>query len=105
MQTHSRYPVRELQYVYIWFREQAVEHEVCGAATHSRIGRFCRSDYGGPRPYSNEWTSFVKARLNCSIPGHYPFYFDQVATHCTIFRSHSLSLTAIVNVSEGGLSS
>ncbi|VDK36753.1 unnamed protein product, partial [Gongylonema pulchrum] len=57
-----------------------VEHEVCGGsgATFSRIGRLCRSDYGGPRSYANEWTSFVKARLNCSIPGNYPFYFDQI---------------------------
>ncbi|EFO16578.2 hypothetical protein LOAG_11927 [Loa loa] len=67
------------RYVYIWLREQAVEHESCNdGAIYSRIARLCRSDHGGPRPYSNEWTSFVKARLNCSIPGHYPFYFDQI---------------------------
>uniref|UniRef100_A0A0R3RXL2 Sema domain-containing protein n=1 Tax=Elaeophora elaphi TaxID=1147741 RepID=A0A0R3RXL2_9BILA len=66
-------------YVYIWLREQAVEYESCNdGAVYSRIARLCRSDNGGPRPYSNEWTSFVKARLNCSIPGHYPFYFDQI---------------------------
>nr|CRZ24867.1 BMA-SMP-2 [Brugia malayi] len=66
-------------YVYIWFREQAVERECCNdGAIYSRVARLCRSDNGGPRPYSNEWTSFVKARLNCSIPGHYPFYFDQI---------------------------
>lgn len=71
--------------MYIWFREQAVEHETCGSGSdtgsvtmYSRVARLCRSDNGGPRPYTNEWTSFVKARLNCSIPGHYPFYFDQV---------------------------
>ncbi|VDK76169.1 unnamed protein product [Litomosoides sigmodontis] len=70
---------RDDEYVYIWFREQAVEHESCSdGAIYSRIARLCRSDNGGPRPYSNEWTSFVKARLNCSIPGHYPFYFDQI---------------------------
>ncbi|KAM3722400.1 Semaphorin-1A [Dirofilaria immitis] len=70
---------RDNEYVYIWFREQTAEHELCGdSAIHSRIARLCRSDDGGPRPYSNEWTSFVKARLNCSIPGHYPFYFDQI---------------------------
>uniref|UniRef100_A0A8R1XR35 Sema domain-containing protein n=1 Tax=Onchocerca volvulus TaxID=6282 RepID=A0A8R1XR35_ONCVO len=70
---------RDNEYVYIWFREQATEQETCNdGAVYSRIARLCRSDYGGPRPYSNEWTSFVKARLNCSIPGHYPFYFDQM---------------------------
>jgi chondroitin sulfate proteoglycan 4 len=26
----------------------------------------------------DNWTTFVKARLNCSIPGEYPFYFDNI---------------------------
>jgi chondroitin sulfate proteoglycan 4 len=26
----------------------------------------------------DNWTTFVKARLNCSIPGQYPFYFDEI---------------------------
>ena len=26
----------------------------------------------------DNWTTFVKARLNCSIPGEYPFYFDEI---------------------------
>ena len=24
------------------------------------------------------WTSYLKARLNCSVPGEYPFYFDDI---------------------------
>jgi len=24
------------------------------------------------------WTSFFKARLNCSLPGEFPFYFDEI---------------------------
>lgn len=66
------------KYVYMWFREQAGESECSGRAVYSRVARLCRSDVGGPKSYSAEWTSFVKARLNCSIPGDYPFYFDQV---------------------------
>lgn len=66
------------QYVYLWFREQAVEFENCGKAIYSRVARLCKKDRGGPKPTSNEWTSFVKARLNCSLPGDYPFYFDQI---------------------------
>ncbi|KHN76983.1 Semaphorin-1A [Toxocara canis] len=69
---------KDEKYVYLWFREQAGELESCNRAIYSRVARLCRSDMGGPRPYSNEWTSFVKARLNCSIPGDYPFYFDQI---------------------------
>lgn len=26
----------------------------------------------------DNWTTFVKARLNCSLPGEYPFYYDDI---------------------------
>lgn len=26
----------------------------------------------------DNWTTFLKARLNCSLPGEYPFYFDEI---------------------------
>ena len=26
----------------------------------------------------NKWTTFLKARLNCSVPGDYPFYFNEI---------------------------
>lgn len=28
--------------------------------------------------YEKVWTTFLKARLNCSIPGEFPFYFDEI---------------------------
>lgn len=31
------------------------------------------------------WTSFFKARLNCSIPGEYPFYLDEIRKCQQIF--------------------
>lgn len=24
------------------------------------------------------WTTFRKARLNCSLPGEFPFYYDEI---------------------------
>lgn len=24
------------------------------------------------------WTTFSKARLNCSLPGEFPFYYDEI---------------------------
>lgn len=43
----------------------------------SRVGRVCKNDMGGsPRVLEKYWTSFLKARLNCSIPGDAFFYFD-----------------------------
>lgn len=45
---------------------------------YSRIARVCKNDTGGGIVLKDNWTSFVKARLNCSLPGDYPFYFDEV---------------------------
>lgn len=38
----------------------------------------CKNDRGGVRMLKDNWTTFVKARLNCSISGDYPFYFDEI---------------------------
>lgn len=45
---------------------------------YSRIARVCKNDPGSLRFSRDHWTSFAKARLNCSLPGEYPFYFDEV---------------------------
>ena len=45
---------------------------------YSRVGRVCKKDNGGPHRWSNRWTSFLKSRLNCSLPGDFPFYFDEI---------------------------
>ena len=66
-------------HAYFLFREIAIEHINCGKIIYSRIGRVCLSDSGGSSRSSRErWTSFAKARLNCSITGDFPFYFDEI---------------------------
>lgn len=45
---------------------------------YSRIARVCKNDPGGTHILKDNWTSFIKARLNCSLPGEYPFYFDDI---------------------------
>lgn len=43
----------------------------------SRVARVCKRDMGGsPRALDRHWTSFLKLRLNCSVPGDSTFYFD-----------------------------
>lgn len=43
----------------------------------SRVARVCKNDMGGsPRVLEKQWTSFLKARLNCSVPGDSHFYFN-----------------------------
>ncbi|XP_073996502.1 semaphorin 5c isoform X4 [Rhodnius prolixus] len=65
-------------HVYFLFRESAVEHINCGKIVYSRIARVCKNDNGGQVMLRDNWTTFVKARLNCSLPGEYPFYFDNI---------------------------
>lgn len=65
-------------HVYFFFREGGVEYMNCGKAIFSRVARVCKNDLGGTRSLNAKWTSFLKARLNCSVPGHFPFYFDEI---------------------------
>ncbi|XP_019654957.1 semaphorin-3G isoform X2 [Ailuropoda melanoleuca] len=40
-----------------------------GRVTVSRVGRVCVNDAGGQRVLVNKWSTFLKARLVCSVPG------------------------------------
>lgn len=104
------------EHVYFFFRETAVEYINCGKAIFSRVARVCAKDKGGPHKfryvwwslrkcwpsliaidelnwismphfiYRNHWTTFVKARLNCSIPGEFPFYFNEIQSTTNIVK-------------------
>ncbi|KRX50905.1 Semaphorin-1A [Trichinella murrelli] len=65
--------------IYFWFREAAAEYNNCGTAVFSRIARVCKSDQGDHKPDADTWTTYIKARLNCSLSGHVPFYFNEIA--------------------------
>ncbi|KAI8036673.1 hypothetical protein M5D96_010474 [Drosophila gunungcola] len=66
-------------FVYFLLRESAAEHMSCGKVIYSRIARVCKNDGGGGgQLLKDNWTSFLKARLNCSLPGEYPYYFDEI---------------------------
>ncbi|XP_068942878.1 semaphorin-6B [Petaurus breviceps papuanus] len=70
-------------HVYFFFREIAMEFNYLEKVVVSRVGRVCKNDVGGsPRVLEKQWTSFLKARLNCSVPGDSHFYFNvlQAAT-------------------------
>uniref|UniRef100_A0A3B3IC74 Sema domain, immunoglobulin domain (Ig), short basic domain, secreted, (semaphorin) 3Ab n=1 Tax=Oryzias latipes TaxID=8090 RepID=A0A3B3IC74_ORYLA len=55
--------------IYLFFRENAMEGEHAGKAVYARIGQLCKNDLGGHRSLVNKWTTFLKARLICSVPG------------------------------------
>ncbi|XP_050996205.1 semaphorin-3B [Acomys russatus] len=66
--------------IYFFFRESAVEAApAMGRMTVSRVGQICRNDLGGQRSLVNKWTTFLKARLVCSVPGvEGDTHFDQL---------------------------
>ncbi|KAL6049005.1 hypothetical protein STEG23_030644 [Scotinomys teguina] len=66
--------------IYFFFRESAVEASpAMGRMTVSRVGQICRNDLGGQRSLVNKWTTFLKARLVCSVPGvEGDTHFDQL---------------------------
>ncbi|KAJ9597977.1 hypothetical protein L9F63_011178, partial [Diploptera punctata] len=53
---------------------------------YSRVARVCKHDKGGPHQFGDRWTSFLKSRLNCSVPGDYPFYFNEIQSTSDIME-------------------
>uniref|UniRef100_A0A674CD88 Sema domain, immunoglobulin domain (Ig), short basic domain, secreted, (semaphorin) 3D n=1 Tax=Salmo trutta TaxID=8032 RepID=A0A674CD88_SALTR len=60
--------------IYFFFRESSRDGN--DKSVLSRVARVCKNDVGGLRSLTNKWTTFLKARLVCSIPGP-----DGVDTH------------------------
>lgn len=64
----------------------------------ARLGRVCRDDPGGERGHADRWTSFLKANLECSVPGQpTPFRYTHLVsvaylptedTFYTLFNTH-----------------
>ncbi|XP_072933331.1 semaphorin 5c-like [Epargyreus clarus] len=65
-------------FVYFVFREVAVEYMNCGKTIYSRVARVCKNDSGGHLVMKDNWTTFLKARLSCSVPGDLPFHYNEV---------------------------
>ncbi|KAE8749758.1 hypothetical protein FOCC_FOCC003498, partial [Frankliniella occidentalis] len=66
------------EYVLFFFRETAVEYINCGKAVFSRVARVCKRDTGGKNILVHNWATYLKARLNCSLTGEFPFYFNEI---------------------------
>ncbi|OCT89190.1 semaphorin-3D [Xenopus laevis] len=66
--------------IYFFFREASPEGSFSEKSVFSRVGRVCKNDIGGQRSLINKWTTFLKARLVCSIPGPDggDTYFDEL---------------------------
>nr|KAF6502526.1 semaphorin 6D [Molossus molossus] len=88
---HFLHAIEYGNYVYFFFREIAVEHNNLGKAVYSRVARICKNDMGGSqRVLEKHWTSFLKARLNCSVPGDSFFYFDVLQSITNIIQINGI---------------
>ncbi|CAK8672899.1 unnamed protein product [Clavelina lepadiformis] len=85
-----------LNKVYSFFTEISVEDK--SEQVYTRIGQVCKHD-GGWRNLRNQFSSFFKARLNCSLPGQPPFYFNElsdVTELVTLDKLYKVGKTKIV---------
>ncbi|KAM6167540.1 semaphorin-6C isoform 2-T2 [Erethizon dorsatum] len=74
---HFVHALEHGDHIYFFFREVSVEDARLGRVQFSRAARVCKRDMGGSnRALDGQWTSFLKLRLNCSVPGDSTFYFD-----------------------------
>ncbi|XP_040568273.1 semaphorin-2A [Lepeophtheirus salmonis] len=89
------------EYVFFFFREIAIEYINCGKVIYSRVARVCKSDVGGKNILHLNWVTYLKARLNCSIPGEFPFFFNEIQH---VFKSEDdNTFHAVFTTSNNGL--
>ncbi|XP_054646161.1 semaphorin-6B isoform X1 [Dunckerocampus dactyliophorus] len=76
-------------HIYFFFREIAMEFNYLEKVVVSRVARVCKRDQGGSqRVLEKQWTSFLKARLNCSVPGDSHFYFNLLHSTSPVINMH-----------------
>ncbi|KAI4821085.1 hypothetical protein KUCAC02_029035 [Chaenocephalus aceratus] len=74
-------------FIYFFYREIAMEYNTMGKVVFPRVARVCKNDKGGsPRVLEKQWTSFLKSRMNCSIPGDSHFYFNILQAVTEVIR-------------------
>ncbi|XP_014464176.1 semaphorin-4D isoform X2 [Alligator mississippiensis] len=82
--------------VYFFFTEASVEYEFVGKLMIPRIARVCKRDQGGLRTLQKKWSSFLKARLICTIPDRNLIF--NVINDVFILKSPSLREPVIYGV-------
>ncbi|XGW23889.1 hypothetical protein V3C99_005812 [Haemonchus contortus] len=87
------------EHVYFFFREIAIESGP-ERRVYSRVARVCKKDIGGRVVLRQVWTSFLKARLNCSISAQYPYYFDRIQAVTRVETSDDTLFYATMSTSE-----
>ncbi|XP_053126120.1 semaphorin-4C [Hemicordylus capensis] len=73
--------------VYFFFSERAVEYDCDTEQVVARVARICKGDMGGARTLQKRWTTFLKARLVCSIPEQ-QLHFNRLQGTFTLNGDH-----------------
>ncbi|XP_078095671.1 semaphorin-4C [Mustelus asterias] len=73
--------------IYFFFSERAVEYDCYKEQVVARVARVCKGDMGGARTLQKKWTTFLKARLLCSIPEQ-QLHFNKIQTIYTLTESN-----------------
>ncbi|XP_038073334.1 semaphorin-1A-like [Patiria miniata] len=74
-------PIEYGNRIFFFFREFASEHINSGRIMYSRVSMVCKDELGG-QPFTTytdkQMVTFVKARLVCSIPGKFPYHYNEI---------------------------
>uniref|UniRef100_A0A669DJW8 Sema domain-containing protein n=1 Tax=Oreochromis niloticus TaxID=8128 RepID=A0A669DJW8_ORENI len=60
--------------IYFFFTERAMELDCDTEPNVARVARVCKGDLGGTRTLQKKWTTFQKARLECSLPERHVYF-------------------------------
>ncbi|XP_033106720.1 semaphorin-2A-like [Anneissia japonica] len=84
--------------VFFFFRE--VSEENCEKIYRSRIARVCTDDKGGRTILDSSWTTFLKARLDSSFRGEFPFRFNYLQDVVRTVRGGKVIYYAVFTTKE-----
>uniref|UniRef100_A0A3Q1C419 Semaphorin-3C n=1 Tax=Amphiprion ocellaris TaxID=80972 RepID=A0A3Q1C419_AMPOC len=75
--------------LYFFFRERLTDNSGNTKNIHTMVARVCPNDIGGQRSLVNKWTTFLKARMVCSVleEDGTETHFDELGdggSHCAI---------------------
>ncbi|XP_033105092.1 semaphorin-2A-like [Anneissia japonica] len=81
-------------------RRRLPELQNCENIYRSRIARVCTDDKGGRTILDSSWTTFLKARLDCSFRGEFLFRFNYLQDVVRIVRGGKVFYYAVFTTGE-----
>ncbi|XP_060111188.1 semaphorin-6A-like [Heteronotia binoei] len=93
---HFIHAVEYGNYIYLFFHEVSLEFKNYDKIILPRVARVCKNDMGGSLILQKQWTSFLKARMICSVHGDSPFYFNVLRSVTDIVRINDRDIVVAV---------